>query len=365
LGTNYNIVKFAPQNGEGFYDTLKKKVDSFFKENGIKETGNTALRWKTVAMIALFFGPYAVIVSGAAAHSAWLFFGMWALVGLGMVGIGCSVHHDSNHSSYSKNKTVNKIIGDLVNLVGGYDVTWRIQHNVLHHTYTNIEGLDEDIDAGALMRFSPNSKRYKLHRFQHVYGWFLYCLLTLQWVTFKDYRLIVVYDKKGLLRKEKITVKKAMTELTIYKLIYFTYILVLPIIFSGMPWYYVVFGFLVLHAVAGFALSVIFQLAHVMETSEYPNPNENRKMDNNWAVHQLLNTCDFSPKSRIMGWFIGGLNYQIEHHLFPYISHVHYPKLAVIVQSTAQQYGLPYNVQPTFLHALWEHGKMLRKLGKN
>jgi linoleoyl-CoA desaturase len=258
---------------------------------------------------------------------------------------------------------VNKYIGDIVNLVGGYDVTWRIQHNILHHTYTNIEGLDEDIDAGGLLRFSPHSPKKAIHRFQHIYGWFLYCLLTIQWVTYKDYRLILIYDKKGLLKKEKLTKGQALTELTIYKVIYFTYILVLPIMFSGMPWQYVLAGFGLLHAIAGLGLSCIFQLAHVLESSEFPLPSDDRKMENSWAIHQMLNTADFSPKSKWVCWFVGGLNYQVEHHLFPHISHVHYPEISKIVKQVAEEYGVPYKVMPTFVNALGEHYKMLKKMG--
>lgn len=359
-----NIVRFAHKNGDGFYDTLKKNIDAFFKENNIAPTGNSALRWKTVAMIVLFFTPNILIITGVGASSAFLFFSLWFLMGLGMIGIGCAVHHDSNHGSYSSNKTVNKIVGDIVNVVGGYDVTWRIQHNILHHTYTNIEGLDEDIDAGGLLRFSPHGKKLKMHRYQHIYGWFLYCLLTLQWVTYKDYRLLIIYNNRGLLKKEKITLTKALIELTIYKIIYFGYVLVLPILFSGMSWQMVVGGFLLLHFTAGLGLSCIFQLAHVLESSEFPLPSEDRKMENSWAIHQLLNTANFSPRSHWMFWFIGGLNYQVEHHLFPHISHVHYPQISKIVKRTAEQYGLPYKVMPTFAIALKEHWKMLKKMGQ-
>lgn len=359
-----NIVRFAPKNGEGFFDTLKKNIDVYFKENNISMRGNTALRWKTVIMLVLFFAPNVLIITGVGAASPYLFWGLWSLMGLGMIGIGCGVHHDSNHGSYSENKTVNKIVGDIVNVVGGYDVTWRIQHNILHHTYTNIEGLDEDIDSGGLLRFSPNSKKNFLHRFQHIYGWFVYCFLTLHWVTVKDYKLLFSYEKKGLLVKEKVTLPKAITELSIYKIIYFGYVLVLPLIFSGMPWYSVVGGFLLLHAIAGLGLSCIFQLAHVLESSEFPVPSEDMKMENSWAIHQLLNTANFCPRSYWVSWFIGGLNYQVEHHLFPHISHVHYPKISKIVKQTAEQYGLPYKVMPTFAFALREHGRMLRKMGK-
>ncbi len=359
-----NIVRFAPKNGEGFFDALKKNIDEYFKENNVSQSGNLGLRLKTVFMLALFFVPNIVIITGLTAGSPWLFFGMWLLMGLGMIGIGCSVHHDSNHGSYSENKTVNKIIGDIVNVVGGYDVTWRIQHNILHHTYTNIEGLDEDIEVGGLMRFSPHAKKHALHRFQHYYAWFLYCLLTIQWVTYKDYRLLVIYNKRDLLKKEKTTLRKTITELTIYKIVYFTYALALPIIFSGFSWQMVLLGFLLLHFVAGLGLSLIFQLAHVLEYAEFPLPPDDRKMENSWAIHQMLNTADFSPRSRFMYWFIGGLNYQVEHHLFPHISHVHYPKISKIVKATAEQYGVPYKVMPNFINAIIEHGKMLRKMGR-
>ncbi|MES2704936.1 MAG: acyl-CoA desaturase [Bacteroidota bacterium] len=358
-----NIVRFAPKNGEGFFDTLKKNIDDYFKENNITPYGNRALRWKTVAMVSLFFVPNILIITGVGAASPLVFFSLWFLQGMGMIGVGCAVHHDSNHGSYSSNKTVNKIVGDVVNVVGGYDVTWRIQHNVLHHTYTNIEGLDEDIDTGGLLRFSPHAEKHSMHKYQHIYAWFLYCLLTLQWVTYKDYRLLFQYEKKGLLRKEKITLRKALLELTIYKVIYVTYVLVLPIMFSGASWQAVILGFLLLHAVAGLGLSCIFQLAHVLESSEFPLPADDRKMDNSWAIHQMLNTANFSPRSHWMFWFVGGLNYQVEHHLFPHISHVHYPQISKIVKSTAEQYGVPYKVMPTFLNALREHGRMLKKMG--
>lgn len=359
-----DIVRFAPKGAEGFYDALKKNIDEFFTKNNVPVHGSSRIIWKTVTMVLLFFVPNVLIITGVGAMHPALFYFLWFLMGLGMIGIGCSVHHDSNHGAYSDNKTVNKVVGDLVNVVGGYDVTWRIQHNILHHTYTNIDGLDEDIDTGGLMRFSPYAKRAYMHRFQHIYGWFLYCLLTLQWVTFKDYRLLIIYDKRGLLKKEKISLSKAILELSIYKVIYATYVLVLPILFSGMSWQAVLMGFLILHFTAGFGLSVIFQLAHVMEEAEFPAPSDDRKMANSWAVHQLLNTVNFSRKSRVMNYFIGGLNYQIEHHLFPHISHVHYSELSNIVKKTAESYGLPYYEYNNFVAALWAHGKMLKKMGR-
>lgn len=365
MANKIEIVRFAPRNGEGFYDTLKKKVDAYFTENNIDPHGNSAMKWKTFLIILMYAIPYGVMVSGLFAGGSFMFYAMWLLMGVGMTGIGCSIMHDSNHGSYSTNKTLNTWLGKIIALVGGYEVTWKIQHNILHHTYTNIEGLDDDINAGVLLRFSPHSKRYSMHRFQHWYAWILYGLLTLQWATIKDYRQLYDYHKKDLLRKEKITLRQAMIQVTIYKVIYYLFIVAIPIFVAGFAWYQVLLGFVMMHFVSGLLLSCIFQLAHVMEDCEFPQPGDDRKMQNNWAVHQLLNTANFSPKSKMISWFVGGLNRQIEHHLFPHICHVHYKEIAKLVKQTAHAYNLPYYEYPTFASALVEHGKMLRKLGRS
>lgn len=358
------LVKFAPKGKESFYDAVKKSVDEYFRTHNITEQANNTMRVKTAVMLSLYFVPYLLVVTGMCAGYPFLFYLFSLIMGLGIVGIGASVMHDSNHGSYSKNKIVNSLLGNILNVIGGYSPNWRIQHNILHHTYTNIDGLDDDIDAGILLRFSPNTKKYWMHRFQHIYAWFLYGLLTLQWATIKDFRQVYDYHKKDLLKKEKTTLGKAMLQLSIYKILYYTYIFIIPVFVTGIAWQYVLIGFLIMHFTAGLLLSCIFQLAHVMGDCEFPMPNDERKMENNWAVHQLLNTANFSPRSKMLFWFIGGLNHQIEHHLFPHICHVHYKHLAVLVKQTAAEYGLPYYQQRSFVSALAEHTRTLRRLGK-
>jgi linoleoyl-CoA desaturase len=363
--TKLTLVKFAPKTASEFYDTLKAKVDNYFTTNNIDIHGNASMKVKSVLIVSMYLVPYLFMVMGAGASNLLVFYGLWLGMGLGMVGIGCSIMHDSNHDSYSGSKGLNKYLGKIIILVGGYEVNWRIQHNILHHTYTNIEGLDHDLEAGALLRFSPNSKKYKIQRYQHIYAWFLYGLLTFQWAIIKDFRQVIRYERLNLLKKEKLTLKKALWQVSIYKLFYFSYVIVLPMLFSGVAWYHILIGFFVMHFLAGLLLSCIFQLAHVMEECEFPVPTDTKKIENNWAIHQMLNTANFAPRSRVMAWFIGGLNHQIEHHLFPYICHVHYKKLAVIVKDTAQQFNLPYYEQKTFWSALVEHTRMLKKLGRS
>ncbi len=358
------LVKFVPNTPETFSKTVKARVESYFSENNISKNGNLKMYIKTAAMLAMYVFPLLLIVTGLLASNLVLFYGAWVLMGLGIVGIGTSVMHDSNHGSYSNNKTVNTLLGNTLNVLGGYSPNWKIQHNILHHTYTNISGLDEDIDAGILIRMSPHKPWLKIHKYQHVYAWPLYSLMNIFWMTVKDYRKIFHYHKDDLLKKEKLTLRKALLQLSAMKILYFGYIIALPILFAGVPWYHVLLGFLAMQMLAGLGLAAVFQPAHVMETSEFPEPVDGILVENNWAIHQVMNTTNFAPDNKILSWFIGGLNFQIEHHLFPNVCHVHYPALSRIVQRTAEEHGIQYQIIPSFRGALAEHGKMLKILGR-
>ncbi|MFB2121211.1 fatty acid desaturase [Parapedobacter sp. 2B3] len=362
-----DIVRFPPKGENSFYDTVVSGVKGYFKTNAISPYANTTMWVKTFVMLLLYVVPYVLMVSGVAGNSVWLFWGFWFLMGLGMVGIGTSVMHDANHGTYSPNKKVNSTIGSVLEIIGGYSVTWKIQHNLLHHTYTNIAGLDDDLNSVVFLRFSPRQPYYWFHRYQYWYAWFFYMIMTLYWMTAKDYLKAIRYKKHGLLTKYKVSLNGALLRITLYKLFYYGYVLVLPLLFSGMPWYTVLAGFVIMHFTAGLLLACIFQPSHIMEESAFAMPvttADSRQMADSWAIHEVGNTTNFAPKNRFLTWFIGGLNYQIEHHLFTWVCHVHYPKIAPIVRSAAAAFGLPYHEQPTFLKALIQHAKMLKKLGR-
>lgn len=360
---DYKKIRYSKEQNPAFIQVLREKVNDYFETNNISRYGNSNMVLKSVFMILLYLVPYSLMISGM--FSGFLMLALlWVLMGLGMAGIGLSIMHDANHMAYSGNPRVNRIMGYLLNLIGGHALNWRVQHNMMHHGFTNIDGLDEDINPGKILRFSPHRKRYRIHRWQHIYALFLYGLMTLTWVTDKDFIQLYRYYKEGYpLGKEK-TMFRLFSELIVSKVIYITYILILPIIFLPVPWWMVLILFFMAHFVCGLTLAVIFQSAHVVSGSEFPLPDENGKMENNWAIHQLHTTADFSPRSRIFSWLIGGLNYQIEHHLFPNICHIHYRKLAPIVRDTALESGLPYHVQTSFAAAIRNHLRMLRMLGK-
>lgn len=361
---DYKSIKFSRPVPSDFISVLRKRVKTHFETQKKSTYANANMVVKTIFMLSLYLVPYVLMLTGVVTNT-WAILGMWALMGFGMSGIGLSVMHDANHGSYSKNKKVNKYLGYVMNLIGASAFNWKVQHNVLHHSFTNIEGVDEDIDPGILMRLSPHAKRYKLHKFQHIYGWFLYSIMTFLWLTTKDFVQLHRYKKMDLIKGQKRTYRGVLIETIVSKVAYYAYALVLPLLLINASWWIIVIGFLIMHMITGLWLGLIFQPAHVIPTSDYPMPDDTGNIENTWAVHQLFTTTNFSPKSKLFSWYVGGLNYQVEHHLFPNICHVHYKRISKIVRETAREFDLPYYSQKNFVKAIYEHGKMLKQLGRS
>ncbi|MEX1003212.1 MAG: acyl-CoA desaturase [Crocinitomicaceae bacterium] len=356
-------LKYSPTIGRDFSTTLKQRVRAYFKENNISKHANTNMKIKTVFMIALFLTPLGFMISGMV-QSIWLTGLLYIAMGLGTAGIGLSIMHDANHGAYSKNDRVNKILGRVIILIGGYAPTWKIQHNILHHTYTNVHGYDEDIQPPKWMRFSPNEELKKIHKFQHLYAWFFYGLMTFSWITAKDFRQLYRYKKLDLTKTENTNFKPLLIELIVTKALYYTFVLVLPMVMIGIAWYWFPLFLFLLHFTAGTILAYVFQPAHVVPETEFVSADMDLKIENNFMIHQMETTANFAPKSRILYWLIGGLNFQVEHHLFPNICHVHYKKISKIVRETAEEFGVPYNSHPTFFRAIKYHNQMLKSLGR-
>lgn len=353
---------FSTKDTLKFFRTLNSRVNSYFKENNIKKTGNWKLHLKTVVMFAIFLTPYFFLL--AMDMPFWVYLLLNIVIGIGMAGVGMNVMHDGNHGSYSTKSWLNKFMGGSIYILAGNVYNWQVQHNVLHHTYTNIHGHDEDLEAGRIMRFTKQAEWRRFHKFQHYYSVFLYGLLTFNWAITTDFLQMKRYLKRKLSYGEERSSKFLWTTLIITKVIYFSIWIVIPMIL-GITWWKVLLGFLVMHYTAGVILSVVFQLAHVVEDISYPEPNDEGEIENTWAIHQLFTTANFAPKNWLVNYYTGGLNHQVEHHLFPNISHVHYDKISKIVKETAHEFELPYMEFKTMREAVASHFKHLKELGQN
>lgn len=131
-----NTPVFSKNDNMKFFRTLNKRVNDYFKENNIQKTGNWKLHLKTVILFSLFLTPYFLIIT-LTNIPLWLFLLLSVIIGVGMAGIGMNVMHDGNHGAYSDKKWVNKFMGGSIYILAGNVYNWQVQHNVLHHTYTN------------------------------------------------------------------------------------------------------------------------------------------------------------------------------------------------------------------------------------
>lgn len=356
-------IKFTNKDKTQFYNVLKQRVDNYFIENNISPNANATMVFKTFVMLSLYFVPLALIYSQTLGLA-----GLWicsAVMGLGLAGIGMSVMHDANHDAYSANPKINKLIAFSLTIVGGDNRNWKTQHNVLHHTYTNIYEHDRDIDNKVIMRFSPAGEHKWIQRFQIVYVFFFYAIMSLYWTTAKDIVQYIQFNKEGQHRDSRSRKIVTLLSMLFWKAVYFTYIFILPVIALHIPWTYVLVGFLTLHAIAGLILSIVFQLAHVVENTIFPEPDAKGNIETEWAIHQLQTTADFARNNWLVTFYVGGLNYQAIHHLFPRICHVHYPKIAPIVAETAKEFGVPYIYNESFTSAFISHLRLIRQLGRD
>jgi len=343
----------------GFHKEVKKRVNEYFESNSISKNADWRMVLKTVLILSWLLGSYFLFLFSAPSLLWAVFYGI--AIAQGFILVGFNIMHDGTHGSYSKSRSLNKVMGFTLDLIGGSALLWRHKHNILHHTYTNISEVDDDLHAVDFLRFTPDRPWKPCHRFQHLYAFPLYCFMTLGWVFEGDFKKYL----SGKIGDYKLPKMSKMETLTFFstKLFYFTYMLVIPMFFH--PVLNVLVFFLVSHFVLGLTMAVVFQLAHLVDGNDFPLPDpQTGEIENEWAIHEVETTANFSPRSRLAAWYCGGLNFQIEHHLFPKVCHVHYPAISKIVENTCKEFQVQYVSYPTFRSALKAHYEHLKLLGQ-
>lgn len=349
------IPKF--KGGGEFAVELKRRVEEYFAVNNIDKTGDWRLFSKTIILFVLFFLTYYLLVFTELPW--WGNVPLCMFLGILSAGIGFCVMHDAIHGGYSKSKRLNHLLGFSLNFLGGNNTLWEIKHNNIHHANTNVDGYDEDIEAQPALKLHPNQKWLPVHKYQHrAWYWIpVYSMLYVVWVWWNDYQK---YFTGRILYKTGI--KFSLSEHIIFwisKVFYFVNFVVIPILYVGF-WYWLV-GYLIVMFTCSLLISVVFQLAHVVENLDHPTIEHGYPHS---AEHQIATTADFATNSKLLTWYLGGLNFQIEHHLFPKISHVHYPALHRILRDLCNERKVRLTVYPTFFLALRSHVSTLKLFGR-
>lgn len=343
-----------------FFQRLREVTEAYFKENGLRKTGNGRLYWKTGILVTSMVGLYVLLVFFTPA-SAFVSLALCALMGLVVASIGFNVMHDGAHGCYSSRKWVNELMGLSLNFLGGNVYLWKLKHNVNHHTFTNVEGMDDDIDIEPFVRVHPGQQKHWFHRFQHIYGLLLYGLTYLLWIFVQDMQKYFSGKIADNTRMQPMSLKEHFI-FWISKVVYVGIFLILPMFFAGVIPTLIGYGVMVF--VTGLFIAVVFQLAHVVEHSNFiPAKVEGASIESEWAIHQVATTANFATSNKMWNWLFGGLNFQVEHHLFPRISHVHYPALNKRLKMVCAEFNVQYREFPTLRSALWSHLMYLRQVG--
>ena len=346
-----------PTTRLSFRQELKKRVDQYFAEQGIRPWGNWVLYAKTILISLSFAALYIWLVFYTPV--TWGAIGLCMLLGANVAAIGFNIMHDGSHGSYSRLPWLNRLAAGTLDFIGASSFMWRTKHNVIHHTYTNIDGWDDDLDIRPWMRMTAGQKRYFFHRFQHFYFILLYGFLHVSWVAVMDFQKYFS-GKIGPVELSQMTLADHLVFWGSKLCFLFVFVLI-PILQTGLVPYMI--GFLIFTFTVGIIISVVFQLAHTVEEVDFPLPADNNQMEDEWAIHQVRTTANFATRNRFVTWFVGGLNFQIEHHLFPKISHIHYPAISRIVKKTSEEFGLKYNEFKNVRSAVIAHILLLRRMG--
>jgi linoleoyl-CoA desaturase len=354
-----SLPRFVRQK-DSLQAELRHRINDYFEHHKISPRGNIGLHLKAIFFVGGFVALYIHLVFFTPSS---IILGLFEAILLGAFtsAIGFNVMHDGAHGSFSKHAFLNNLAGLSLNFLGANVFMWKTKHNVVHHTFTNIEGVDDDLNARPFLRLSPGQKRYGIHRYQHLYFIFVYSLLYIYWIFFTDYKKYFT----GVVGEMPVAKMTWVDQLSFwgFKALHLGLFVILPIYTIGfLPW---LVGFLVYTCTAGILLSIVFQMAHTVADTHFPELEiDNRQVEEEWAVHQLQTTANFATRNLFLSWFLGGLNFQIEHHLSPQVSHVHYPAISGIVRQVCLERGIPYIEYPKFRDALASHVKFLKRMGR-
>ena len=350
-------LKFSGDNS--FHRELRRRVDAEFKRSGTRQRDSARMYLKTAIILSVFALTYVALVF--LATNGWQALPLSIVLGVATAGIGFNIMHDGGHQAYSEHRWINRLMAMTLDVVGGSSYIWQWKHARFHHTWVNVAGHDSDIDLGVLGRLSPQLPRRPWHRWQHIYLWVLYGVTAIRWHLYGDFRDMIT----GTVGERPFARPRGqdLAVFVVGKLAFFTLAFGLPLVFHSIG--AVLLFYTLTAAVAGVLLALVFQMAHVVEEAAFPVPDESGlKIDTPWAIHQLETTVDFARGNRVLSWLIGGLNFQIEHHLFPRISHVHYPRVARVVEAACREYGVTYREHRTFAAGIASHYRWLRQLGR-
>ncbi len=326
-----NKIRFKPEPKHGFYATLRQRVEQYFSTNKLPKSGDKRLWFKAALLLTLYFTAYTLLCNGIGSAFLW-----YAAMGALTVPLILNIGHEAVHDTFTSNPKINKWFSAVFHLAGADAGIWKARHVDSHHLFPNIYGHDRDIQQSKLARLAPQSVYLPIHRFQHFYMPMLYLVYTMNWLLYRDFKDYASWYGKSD------TKYRGLAILLLTKLCYIGYVLVFPIWVGAHSPTKCVLGFIFMQFVLSATTFLILVSSHVGEHAIFPAPDASGQISHTWSEHQLITTTDFAPDCEICTFLFGGFNHHVVHHLFPRVSHIHYPALTRITRETALQFGLEY-----------------------
>eukprot|EP00818_Percolomonas_sp_WS_P001012 CAMPEP_0117437580 /NCGR_PEP_ID=MMETSP0759-20121206/1596_1 /TAXON_ID=63605 /ORGANISM="Percolomonas cosmopolitus, Strain WS" /LENGTH=530 /DNA_ID=CAMNT_0005229215 /DNA_START=29 /DNA_END=1619 /DNA_ORIENTATION=+ len=346
-----------------FYATLKKRVEHHLSKSNKSHRDQPLMYLKAFLSLLVYIFLYVLLYFSHTVRESMLLTVMLAIGwGWSTANIGMNIMHDGNHGAFSNRWYLNSLTGYSFDFMGGSSFVWRMIHTNGHHVNTNVEEKDPDIHTN-----EPHFRRIRDSQKWHFWYWFQPFYLPIMYSTlifefaFRDFAAMILGAWGGTIFQEV-----SLTEWIVFllvKLWYVGYQFVVPRVIIGLSWSHIALVYCLCSMVGSEILVCMFQVNHVTDKAEMTHCDEDTfEVPHDWASFQIRGSTDFAPGSWFWNHFSGGLNHQIEHHLFPSMSHVHYPAIQPIVEQTCEEFGVPYRYYDTFWDALRGHFRVLWRL---
>ena len=352
------FVRYAPPEKSSFYKELRKEITIYLQSRRSDGRASAGMVVKILICVSLFILCYVQYLSASTGYTDWL---LWCFgLGFSSMLIGVNIGHDAVHDALFRKKWMNKTLSHSFDIIGISSYLWYLKHNVLHHKYPNVTGVDLDIEASPFLRLSPADTLRKWHHYQHLYAPFIYMLFSLNLLFLNDWMLLKKVKRRDIDGKPH--PKSAIISIICWKFLYLFFMVALPLIMLPFSWLQILCGFLLMHAALSIMLALVLLPSHLFEQTIFSNEHVKGVISEDWAIHQVLTTLDFAPKSAVANFLLGGFNTNVIHHLFPKICHCYYKPLTAILIIKAGEYNIVYN-HTSFLGAIKSHFQLLKKLG--
>ena len=348
-------IKFTKTDKQ-FQKILNSNVQAYFDLADKSKYGNHALYAKAALLFVLYAFCSIYIFF---ANSLFELFACYGLMGLLSVFLALNIGHEAAHNIFCKNKQLNKFLVYIFDFLGASGQIWKHKHVYSHHPHTNLFQIDLELKQPEIVRIFPQSAYIWIHRYQHLYMPFLYSIYTLIWFCYRDYK--DYFELRNKLSKKQLISLTA--SLVIGKFLFFLRLIILPVLLTKFGCMEIIGAFVFCNLLGSITVTFALISTHVGEHSQFYEPDDHGKIQHSWIQHQFLTTSDFSTDSWWVTWLYGGFNHHLTHHLYPYISHVHYPQLTRIIKNTCDKYQMKYHSQPTIFEAIKSHFKLLRRRG--